>query len=115
VGEEDRAVIMVMGADRVGIVAGIATALAEYNANIVDLASTKMGDIFVMVLLADLSGSSVGIAELKEGLEARARELGVQVAVYHYNIFKVMHRVRSADVVQDKHRRDPGDCRHDSL
>ncbi|MGC8969843.1 MAG: ACT domain-containing protein [Conexivisphaera sp.] len=92
-GDEDRAVIMVIGADRVGIVAGIAEALAEYNVNIVDLASTKMGDLFVMVLMADISGAREGMSSLKARLEARARELGVQVAVYHYNIFKVMHRV----------------------
>ncbi len=92
-GDEDRAVIMVLGADRIGIVAGIAQALAEANANIVDLASTKMGDLFVMVLLADLSSSKEDLPSLKARLEARGRELGVQVAVYHYNIFKVMHRV----------------------
>nr|CCC55660.1 ACT domain-containing protein [uncultured archaeon] len=76
-GDEDRAVIMVIGADRVGIVAGIAEALAEYNVNIVDLASTKMGDLFVMVLMADISGAREGMSSLKARLEARARELGV--------------------------------------
>ena len=92
-GDEDKAVIMVMGADRIGIVAGIAEALAEDNVNIVDLASTKMSDLFVMVLLADLSGAKEDISSLKSRLEARGRELGVQVATYHYNIFKVMHKV----------------------
>ncbi|BBE41431.1 ACT domain-containing protein [Conexivisphaera calida] len=92
-GDEDKAVIMVMGADRIGIVAGIAEALAEDNVNIVDLASTKMSDLFVMVLLADLSSAKEDISSLKSRLEARGRELGVQVVTYHYNIFKVMHKV----------------------
>ncbi|HEU16395.1 MAG TPA: ACT domain-containing protein [Nitrososphaeria archaeon] len=91
--DEDKAVIMVMGADRIGIVAGIAEALAEDNVNIVDLASTKMSDLFVMVLLADLSSAKEDISSLKSRLEARGRELGVQVVTYHYNIFKVMHKV----------------------
>ncbi len=92
-GDEGKAVVVVMGADRIGIVAGITDELAKGGVNIVDLASTKMGDLFVMVLLADLSGAGVDLPTLKSRLEARGRELGVQVAVYHYNIFKVMHRV----------------------
>ncbi|MFP3283449.1 MAG: ACT domain-containing protein [Nitrososphaeria archaeon] len=91
--EEGRLVIMVIGADKVGIVAGIADALAEDNANIVDLASTKMGDLFVMIIMADISGAKGDVPSIKARLEERARELGVQVAIYHYNIFKVMHRV----------------------
>ncbi|MEM2882064.1 MAG: ACT domain-containing protein [Candidatus Bathyarchaeia archaeon] len=89
----DRAVVTVMGRDRVGIVAGISGELAEANANIVDLASTKMGDLFVMTILIDISGMRGSLAELKERLRRRGEALGVQVMVQHEDVFRYMHRV----------------------
>lgn len=90
---EDKVVVTVLGADKVGIVAGITSVLASCNANIEDLASTKMGEIFVMIMLVDVSRANVGLRELRERLSRKAESLGVQVMVQHYNIFKAMHRV----------------------
>lgn len=90
---EDKVVVTVLGADKVGIVAGITSVLASCNANIEDLASTKMGEIFVMIMLVDVSRANVGLRELRERLSEKAEGLGVQVMVQHYNIFKAMHRV----------------------
>jgi ACT domain-containing protein len=91
--QTDRAVVTVMGRDRVGIVAGISGELAEANANILDLASTKMGDLFVMMILIDISDIKVSLAELKERLRRRGEGLGVQVMVQHEDVFRYMHRV----------------------
>ena len=44
-------VVTVIGADRVGIVAGVAAALAKENINILDISQTILGDIFDMVLI----------------------------------------------------------------
>ncbi len=89
----DRAVVTVMGRDRVGIVAGISGELAEVNANILDLASTKMGDLFVMTILIDISEMGVSLAELKERLQRRGEALGVQAMVQHEDVFRYMHRI----------------------
>lgn len=86
-----RVVVTVIGKDRVGIVAGISSVLAENNANILDLASTQMRDLFVMVLLAEVQGED--LEPLRQRLEGKARELGVQVLVQHEDIFKAMHRI----------------------
>lgn len=91
--ENEKIVITVLGKDRVGIVAGISRILAGHKVNILDLASTKMEDVFVMVVLADLSGADVSIAGLREELYREADRIKVEVMVHHYDVFKAMQRV----------------------
>jgi ACT domain-containing protein len=90
---DERAVVTVLGADRVGIVAAISRVLAENNVNILDLTSSKVRDLFVMIMLVDISNSRVSLEKLKELLGAEAAKIGVQVTVQHENIFRYMHRV----------------------
>ncbi|MFN3621753.1 MAG: ACT domain-containing protein [Nitrososphaerales archaeon] len=89
----ERVIVTVLGADRVGIVAGISKVLAENNVNILDLTSSKIRDFFVMIMLVDISGSRVSLGELKEMLNNEAAKIGVQVSVQHENLFRYMHRV----------------------
>ena len=91
--ERNKVVITVLGKDRVGIVAGISRTLAEHNVNILDLASTKMEEIFVMTVLADLSEADVDIAGLREELYREAKRINVEAMVHHYDVFKAMQRV----------------------
>ena len=91
--QDERAVVTVLGADRVGIVAAISKVLAENNVNILDLTSSKVRDLFVMIMLVDISNSRVSLEKLKELLGAEAAKIGVQVTVQHENIFRYMHRV----------------------
>ena len=44
-------VVTVIGADRVGIVAGVAKQLAEENVNILDISQTIVDGIFDMILM----------------------------------------------------------------
>lgn len=90
---EERVVVTVLGADKVGIVAGISRVLAENNVNILDLTSSKIRDLFVMIMLVDISGSRVSLEKLKEMLSNEAAKIGVQVTVQHENLFRYMHRV----------------------
>ncbi len=90
---DERVVVTVLGADRVGIVAGISRVLAENNVNILDLTSSKIRDLFVMIMLVDISGSRVSLERLKEALNKEASRIGVQVSVQHEELFRYMHRV----------------------
>ena len=89
----ERMVVTVLGADRVGIVAGITQVLAECNANIIDLTSSKMRDLFVMIMLVDISNVDIGLEELQRKLKVKGEELGVQVMAQHEDIFRYMHRI----------------------
>ena len=52
---ETRAVITVLGSDRPGIVAAVAGALSEREANILDISQTILQGIFTMTMLVDLA------------------------------------------------------------
>ena len=88
-----RAVITVLGKDRVGIIAGISAILADCNINILDLHQTIMQDVFTMIMLVDISGSTVSFADLADKLEQKGIELGLSVKIQHEDIFSSMHRI----------------------
>ncbi len=88
-----RAVITVIGVDKVGIVAGISGLLAEYNVNIEDISQTIMQGIFVMAMIVNISQLKGSFSEFKDALLKRGRELGVEIWLQREEIFKAMHRV----------------------
>ena len=51
-------VVTVIGADRVGIVAGVAKQLAEENVNILDISQTIVDGIFDMILMCDMENAA---------------------------------------------------------
>jgi len=75
--------LTVYGADRPGIVAGIAGLLAERGANITNLSCRIVGDeapVYAMVAEVGLREGEDG-ADLTRAIEARARELEVDATV----------------------------------
>jgi ACT domain-containing protein len=88
-----RVIITVLGHDRVGIIAGISTILADSGINILDINQTILQGFFTMVMVADISKSKVDIAKLREILNRKGEELQLQITVQHEDIFKYMHRI----------------------
>ncbi|MCX7746643.1 MAG: ACT domain-containing protein [Clostridia bacterium] len=88
-----RAVITVIGNDRVGIIAGVSNILADSNVNILDISQTTMQDVFTMVMLVDIKGLTIGFPELCERLEKKGVELGLSIRIQHEDIFNSMHRI----------------------
>lgn len=91
---DSRVVVTVIGPDRVGIVADVATLLAKQSVNILDINQKVMGgDIFAMTMLTDVSKAAVEFGELKKLLEEKGKELGLKIHAQHEEIFKYMHRI----------------------
>ena len=88
-----RAVVTVLGKDKVGIIATISRTLAESNVNILDISQTLMQDVFTMIMLTDISDSNLAFNELSDKLEAAGREIGLYVKIQHEDIFNSMHRI----------------------
>lgn len=88
-----KAIITVLGKDRVGIIAAISALLAEYNVNIVNISQTIMQDIFTMIMFVDISKSSAEIGKLSSILDAKGNELGLTIKIQHEDIFNSMHRI----------------------
>jgi ACT domain-containing protein len=88
-----RAVITVIGRDKVGIIASVSGILAENNVNILDISQTIMQNLFTMIMLVDISEASTEFAKLAEKLENKGAELGVSVRIQHEDVFASMHRI----------------------
>jgi ACT domain-containing protein len=89
----NRIIVTVIGVDRVGIIAAVATLLAEAHANIVDISQTTLREFFTMIMMADMSKASVPFDELKRRLNAKGEEMGLRIDAQHEDVFKFMHRV----------------------
>ena len=86
-----RAIITVIGKDKVGIVAGISAELLDHDINIIDISQTIMEEFFTMILMVDLSKSKKSFEEIKSGLILRGSSLGVDVKIQREEIFNSMH------------------------
>jgi ACT domain-containing protein len=91
--DKTRAIVTVIGEDRVGIVAKVATSLAESGANIEDISQTLMQDLFTMIMLVSLDESVADFAAVKERLRAVGEELGMKIDLQQEDVFRYMHRV----------------------
>jgi len=87
------AVITVVGRDRVGIVAGISSLLAENEVNIIDISQTVLRGMFAMIMIVDLSRAKVSVGELREALKKKGKELGVDVALHSAELVETMERI----------------------
>jgi ACT domain-containing protein len=88
-----RAIVTIIGSDRVGIIAGIANVIAEANVNILDISQSVIREFFTMIMMVDLADAAISFAELSERLARKGGELGVRVEIQREDIFKAMHRV----------------------
>ena len=86
-----KAILTVIGKDKVGIIAGISAELEKLNVNILDVNHTIMGEFFTMIMMLDLKLSSNSFDEIKKSLELRGKDLGVEVKIQREEIFKSMH------------------------
>ena len=61
-----RAVITVIGKDMVGILARVSTICAESGVNVIEVTQSVMQDLFVMIMMVDISKSSIPFSELSD-------------------------------------------------
>jgi ACT domain-containing protein len=88
-----KTVLSVLGKDRKGIVATIATTLYQSGANIDDIRQTILGDLFSMTMLVTIDEDICTFIDLQERLSKDAETLGVQVVLQREDIFDFMYKV----------------------
>ncbi|MBQ9762381.1 MAG: ACT domain-containing protein [Oscillospiraceae bacterium] len=88
-----KAVVTVVGKDRVGIIANVCLELAKYQINVLDISQTVMQGYFTMMMVVDVSGCNVPLAELCKAMDAKGQEMGLSIRVQREDIFEAMHRV----------------------
>ena len=90
-----KCVVSVLGKDRTGIVAAVATALTECKANIDDISQTILGEgeIFSMTMLVTLAPEACGFNEVQDRLSNVGDDLGIQVIIQREDVFQLMYKV----------------------
>ena len=89
----ERAVITVLGHDKVGIIANICTYLAGANINILDISQTILQGFFSMMMVVDVSGRNRSFDDLINELNELGEGIGMQIKIQHEEIFNTMHRI----------------------
>ena len=89
----DKAVITVVGKDRLGILAKTCTYLADNGVNILDISQTLVRDYFNMMMIVDLSGAAKPFGTIGSELAALGVGMGLRIRCQKEEIFEKMHRI----------------------
>ena len=88
-----KAIVTVVGKDRVGIIASVCVKLAEYNVNVLDITQTVLQDYFTMMMVVDVSKCTIPVSELVGLLEDHGCDMGLSIRLQREDIFEAMHRI----------------------
>ena len=88
-----KAIVTVIGKDRVGITAAVCALLAQHNINILDISQTVLQDYFTMVMLVDTAACTASIGEMADLLEQAGKEHELSIRIQREDIFNAMHRI----------------------
>ena len=90
-----KCVVSVLGKDRSGIVAAVATALTECSANIDDISQTILGEneIFSMTMLTTLEPEICDFNTVQDRLTAIGENFGVQIVIQREDVFQYMYKI----------------------
>ena len=87
-----KALITVIGMDKVGIIAGVCTLLAQNEINILDINQTVMDRYFTMNMLVDISKVQ-NFDAVSDALTQKGQEIGVSIRIQREEIFLAMHQI----------------------
>lgn len=87
-----KAIITVVGKDKVGIVAGVSAKIAELGLNIDDISQTVLDDFFTMMAIVS-SDENKDFTILRSQLEEFGESLKVKINIQSSAIFDAMHNI----------------------
>ena len=88
-----KAIVTVIGRDKVGITAAVCALLAENNVNILDISQTILQGSFTMVMAVDVSKARTSVGELRGLLEALGEKMEISIRIQREEIFDAMHNI----------------------
>ncbi len=87
-----KAILTVVGKDKVGIIAGVSQKLAELNINIQDVSQTIMEDYFTMMMMLQMQPEA-DLEAIKQALSQVENTLSVKISIQNEEIFNAMHKL----------------------
>ncbi|HEM3633579.1 TPA: ACT domain-containing protein [Streptococcus suis] len=87
-----KAIVTVVGKDKSGIVAGVATKIAELGLNIDDISQTVLDEYFTMMAVVS-SDEKQDFTQLRSELDTFGQSLNVKINIQSAAIFDAMHNL----------------------
>ncbi len=88
-----KAVITVTAKDAKGIISKVSTKLFEYNANIIDISQSVIGEYFAMIMLVEMDDKEKKFFEMSDSLKELGKQNNLVIQAMHEDIFNSMHRI----------------------
>ena len=86
-----RAVITVVGHDKIGIIYEVSRVLAKNDVNILDISQTIMQDMFTMIMLVEIKTDT--LKKVNEELMELEKEMNLSIHLQNEELFNSMHRI----------------------
>ena len=88
-----KALVSVTGIDKPGIIARISTELFDMNINVLEISQTILDGYFTMLMIVDMTHSTVEFAVAADKMKTVGEEIGELVSIQRTDIFDAMHRI----------------------
>ena len=88
-----KAIMTVVGPDRVGIIAGVCTLLAELHISVVEISQTIMEGTFTMIMLTQWTAGAPEFDVVQSRIAAKGDEMGLSIRMQRQDIFTAMHTI----------------------
>lgn len=88
-----RAIVTVIGKDRVGIIADVCALLLGNSVNILDISQTVMQEYFTMIMLVEIPKEGIAFDALSHLLSDSGKSKDLSIRIQREDIFNAMHRI----------------------
>jgi ACT domain-containing protein len=88
-----KAVITVIGKDRVGIIHDVTGILASNDVNILNISQTILDNYFTMIMITDISKCKKSFEILRKDLVELGNSINMDIKIQHEEIFDSMHKI----------------------
>lgn len=88
-----KAIMTVTGLDHTGIIASVATALAQQEVNITNVSQTLMEHYFTMIMQLEFEETKTPLLQLQAAMRPVEEAQGLVIKIQSEAIFNAMHRL----------------------
>lgn len=88
-----KAIMTVVGPDRVGIIAEVCTLLAELQISVVEISQTIMEGTFTMIMLVAWTQGAPEFDVVQNRVSEKGKTMGVSIRMQRQDIFTAMHTI----------------------
>ena len=91
-GANMKAIVSVLGKDKMGIIAKVSAQLYEDKINIIDISQKIMQGYFTMIMFVEVP-DALSMEIIADKFNKLGEELGVEIKIQHEDIFNSMHKI----------------------